>query len=66
MGLLDIVTETFDAFSNIAFIIQFTVCLWIVVASTCMKSIIHKQNILVNLRILRDSMVHARLGGVLR
>jgi hypothetical protein len=61
MKLLDVVFDTLNAFNNISFIGTLTVCLWWVIPSTCTKSIIHRQNILVNLRILCDSMVQACL-----
>lgn len=63
MGLLDIVTDTLDALSNIAFIIQLTVCLWIVIASICARSIYARKGLIANLKHLCDSTVKARLGG---
>jgi hypothetical protein len=65
-GLLDVVADTLDAFSNIAFILHFTVCLLIVITSVCAKSIYYRKNIITNLQVLCNSAVQARLGGMLR
>jgi len=64
-GLLDLVTDTLNAFSNMAFVIQLTVCLWLAIGSVCAKSIYYRKNIITNLQVLCNSTVQTRLGGML-
>lgn len=66
MGLMDLVTDTLNATSNIVFIVQLTASMWIVIAGICAKGIYFRKGLMSDLKQLQVSMVTAHLGGALR
>lgn len=58
--------SVFNVYANLYFMVHFTVVLLFAICVVCGRSVFRRENLVVNLRVLRDDTVEAHLGDALR
>lgn len=67
MGIVaDVLESTFNAFSNMLFVLQITASMWLAISVICLRTLIHRKGLVTQLKHLRDTSAHAHLGDALR